>query len=202
MNSYRTHRGFSLIELMIALSAGLVISGAAVVLVASIVKSNNETLRSSRLTQELRATTEVIARDLMRARGITDPIANLNVTTAIACDTITINAAKDCIKLSYDCSTSTSGVFHTYALASSKVRLDTSTTASPSCPGSAAGTQITSPAVNITALSFNQVGSTDAYTISVSGQLANAPTNSNTVTVGNPTRTYTEVVRVRSSSVN
>jgi prepilin-type N-terminal cleavage/methylation domain-containing protein len=206
MNLHRNHRGFSLVELMVALSAGLVISGAAVVLVSSIVKSNNETLRASRLTQELRATAEIIARDLMRARGVNDPIQNLNVATIGSCDTISpsTTTATSCLKFGFDCDSSTSGTFKAYGLASSKVRLVTSSTGTAACPTAATGTQITSAAVNITSLSFARVSNTnvDAYTISISGQLANSPTSTNGATVANPTRTYTETVRVRSPSVN
>ena len=197
MNLPRTHRGFSLIELMVALSAGLVISGAAVLLVSSIVKSNNETLRASRLTQELRATTEVIARDLLRARAVSDPIANLNVATTNSCDTIDV-ATAGCLKISFDCSSS-STTYRSYALVSNKVRLNN---ASSACPTAATGTQITTPAVNITALTFARIGTTDAYTISITGQLAYAPSTTNGATISSPSRTYTETVRVRSPSVN
>ena len=70
-------RGFSLIELMVAMVAGLLVSGAAIALIVAMIKSNAETIRATRLTQELRTTAEVIARNLRRARSVTDPIANV-----------------------------------------------------------------------------------------------------------------------------
>ena len=88
-------RGVSLIEMMIALVAGLVVSGAALALVLATMKSNSETIKATRLTQELRATADVIARDLRRARSVTDPIANVDVATSLqTCNTITL--VSDC----------------------------------------------------------------------------------------------------------
>jgi prepilin-type N-terminal cleavage/methylation domain-containing protein len=59
--------GFSLVELMIALAAGLVVSGAAVAFLMSSFRSNGEYVISTRLTQELRNTLDLVTRDLRRA---------------------------------------------------------------------------------------------------------------------------------------
>jgi prepilin-type N-terminal cleavage/methylation domain-containing protein len=63
----RKHAGFSLVELMVALVAGLLVSGAAVAFLLSSMKSNGEYVVSTRLTQELRNTLELVTRDLRRA---------------------------------------------------------------------------------------------------------------------------------------
>lgn len=60
-------RGFSLIEMMIALAAGLIVSGAAIAFLLSSMKSNGEYVQSTRLTQELRNTLDLVTRDLSRA---------------------------------------------------------------------------------------------------------------------------------------
>jgi len=60
-------RGFSLVELMIALAAGLIVSGAAVAFLMSSFRSNGEYVISTRLTQELRNTLDLVTRDLRRA---------------------------------------------------------------------------------------------------------------------------------------
>jgi len=75
----RNARGFSLVEMMVALALGLIVVTAVLALVLSIIRSNRQTLQSTRLNQELRATLAVIASDLRRARGVADPL-----TTALA----------------------------------------------------------------------------------------------------------------------
>ena len=63
----RAQSGFSLVELMIALVAGLLVSGATVAFLLSSMKSNGEYVTSTRLTQELRNTMDLVTRDLRRA---------------------------------------------------------------------------------------------------------------------------------------
>lgn len=60
-------RGFSLIELMIALVVGLVVSGAVLAFTLASMKSNSEYILSTRLTQELRNSMDLVTRDLRRA---------------------------------------------------------------------------------------------------------------------------------------
>lgn len=59
--------GFSLIELMIALVAGLIVSYAVVAFAMSSIKSNGEYVQSTKLTQSLRNTLDIVVRDLRRA---------------------------------------------------------------------------------------------------------------------------------------
>ncbi len=202
----QSQRGVTLIELMIALVVGLIISGAALALVAAIIKSNSDTVRSTRLTQELRATAEVIARDLRRARSDTDPISNVGTTPLLtACNTIDTTTT-GCVTYGFDCSGSAAGSFRAVDLVTSssigKIRLLTATAGAPACPTSATGTQISSDAVNITALTFTKVG-TDAVTISLTGKLADELSSSlsNRATRASLTRSITQEVRIRSPQV-
>jgi len=202
MQTQPSQRGFSLIELMIALVVGLIVSGAAVALVAAIGKSNADTVRATRLTQELRATAEIIARDMRRARSDTDPIANVSTTAAQwpACNTIspaTGNSAS-CAIYGYDCG-GASQTFNAIGLVGTKVYLAQATAAAPACP-TAANQQISSDAVNITALTFNRT-SDDVITVTVAGQLSYQPSVVNSVTITNPTRTISQEVRIRSAQV-
>jgi len=70
-------RGFSLIELMVALVVGLIVSGAAIGFVVAVAKSNSENIQVTRLTQELRSVSEVITKEIRRARFVVDPIGNV-----------------------------------------------------------------------------------------------------------------------------
>jgi hypothetical protein len=56
-----------LIELMIALVVGLVVSGAVLAFTASSIQSNSEYVLSTRLTQDLRNNMDLVTRDLRRA---------------------------------------------------------------------------------------------------------------------------------------
>ena len=60
-------RGFSLIELMVSVVLGLLLVAAVLSLVVSVTKTNADTIRSTRLTQELRTLLEVVSREVTRA---------------------------------------------------------------------------------------------------------------------------------------
>ena len=59
--------GFSLVELMVGLAAGLTVSVAVVAFTMSSFKSNGEFVQSTRLTQELRNSLGLVTRELRRA---------------------------------------------------------------------------------------------------------------------------------------
>lgn len=189
-------RGVSLIELMIAMVAGLIVTGAAVALIVAMMKSNAETIKATRLTQELRTTAEVIARDMRRARSVSDPIANVDVATKVACNAITLTTSPTCVVYGYDCTSST-GSFRAVALSNNKIRLNTGTdpTSLPACPPAANDIQLSSDAIKINSFTIT-AASGDAYTISLAGQFANDPSATPLV------RTFSQEVRIRSAAVN
>ncbi len=98
-------RGFSLIELMIALVAGLIVSYAVVAFTMSSMKSNGEYVQSARLTQELRNSLNLVTRDLRRAGYDEDAMGHLAAGTNSPFVPILIqNAGADdsCIIYAYD----------------------------------------------------------------------------------------------------
>jgi len=60
-------RGYSLIELMIAVVVGLIVIGAVLTFTVSTVRAYSENIRSTRLTQDLRNGMNVVVRELRRA---------------------------------------------------------------------------------------------------------------------------------------
>ncbi len=115
-------RGFTLVEMMLAVVAGLIVSGAVLSFFMSTMKSSGEYVQSTRLSQELRNSMDLITRDLRRA-GYDDDglkyVGNKNVspftplclsatgapTTCLQEVAITGSAANstgDCIIYSYD----------------------------------------------------------------------------------------------------
>ena len=110
-NDLRGVRGFTLIELMISISIGLIAISAVLGLVMANLQNTTTVTRGVRLTQESRALTEVMTRELRRAgfdaSGMTKIGSGLNPTTFTA---ITIVAGPSCpgsgtnccIKYGYD----------------------------------------------------------------------------------------------------
>lgn len=191
--------GVTLIELMVALVAGLIVSGAALALIIAIIRSNADNIRATRLTQELRTTAEVVARDLRRARGVEDPIANVGADSAAmlkACNAITpvSGANSSCVTFAYDCVSPTSGTFRAIGLADGKVRIATSGTAIPACPTASTGMQLSSDALVIQ--TFNVKAVNDGYTIRIEGSFADDSASAPLV------RKISQEVRIRSAAVN
>jgi Tfp pilus assembly protein PilW len=89
-------RGFSLIELMISMVIGMIVALGAVSLIVAIDQSNSETIQATRLTQELRTLSVVIADDIKRTRRVDDPIAMVGQGTTSACATAPVTPAQPC----------------------------------------------------------------------------------------------------------
>jgi len=205
--SFRQIHGLSLIELMVALVAGLVVSGAAVALIVSIIKSNAATIQSTRLTQELRTTAEVITRDLRRARSITDPIANVGLDPTKLmkdCNAITPAAgvSATCVTFGYDCTYSTAGVlqsgnFVAIGLAGGAIRRVSSSTGAAACPTTTTGTAISSATLAITTFNVTALAApADGFAVQLEGKFANDSSASPLI------RKITQEIRVRSAAVN
>jgi type II secretory pathway pseudopilin PulG len=102
-------RGVTLIELLVGMAVGIIVVSALVAFIVSSVQANSENLRSIRLTQELRALTEVVGREIRRARYV--PAADL--LDAVGVDPLPMevtrfggvvvldNGVSDCIEFTY-----------------------------------------------------------------------------------------------------
>jgi prepilin-type N-terminal cleavage/methylation domain-containing protein len=127
-------QGFSLIELMVALVVGLVVSGAVLAFTLASMKSNSEYILSTRLTQELRNTMDLMTRDLRRAgydeaalkyvaTGNATPFSRMQLCNSSgACSTVATKLATgtvSCAIYAYDRENGTAG---TVDLANGEVR--------------------------------------------------------------------------------
>lgn len=173
---HRQH-GFTLIEMMVAIVVGLIVTAAALALVATIMRANTESTTATRLTQEIRAISEVIIRDIRRARYFADPLDNIGkgvpLTTGVAqaldqanngfSTADPPNVATSCVKYGYE--TGIDGVsgagIPTYRAiyldedASGAGRVILATGTSPTgVTCSSAGEIISSPQVDIDELAF------------------------------------------------
>lgn len=198
-------RGFSLVELMVALVAGLVVVGAVLALVVAIMKSNRETLQATRLNQELRATLAVIANDLRRARSVDDPLtvamaAGGNPYAAVS------TASAGCVVYAYD--GALDGPWHLIKLASGAVVLQGVAARPGNCSPTGTPVRLGSDQVEITALTFTPTTTTSAppqptdeslvreVTVTITGHLID--TNADVAAIS---RTVSQTVFVRSVGV-
>jgi type IV pilus assembly protein PilW len=185
--------GFSLIELMIAMVVGLIVVGAVLALVVSMIRANNQTIQATRLTQELRATAAVIASDLKRAKGVVDSFAAAKVAPADIGTIVPASGNANCIRYGYqiiDGAGNIVSVFHAVRLNANKVELiSAATLAAATC--ATAGQQLSSVQVNITALTFTVTGR--KLDVTLTGSLANPNSGADSIT-----RTLTQTVFIRS----
>jgi Tfp pilus assembly protein PilW len=115
-HSPRAARGFGLVELLVSVVPGLVVSGAAVAFVISSLDSNTEFVRSTRFNQDLRSNMDYVTRELRRAgydenalryialsatNNATSPFATIKVVRPVA--------DNSCVIYAYDGKTAASG---------------------------------------------------------------------------------------------
>jgi type II secretory pathway component PulJ len=104
----RNAAGFSLVELMVALVAGMIVVGAVLAFTISSVRANSDYVKSTRLMQELRNTSEFVASELKRAgydEAAMDYVANPTAAAASRFAPILISnatASSNCVLYAYD----------------------------------------------------------------------------------------------------
>lgn len=113
-HSTRKAAGFSLVELMIALVAGLIVIGAVLAFTVSSVRANSDYVKSTRLTQELRNTSDYIGTELKRAgydENAMKFVANPTATDVSKFAPILVDptAGANCVIYGYDRSPGTEG---------------------------------------------------------------------------------------------
>jgi type II secretory pathway component PulJ len=95
--------GFSLVELMVAMIAGLIIIGAAILFAVSSLRSYSENMLSAKLTQELRAGMNLVVRELRRAGHDSTSVSRvLTTSSASGFDNLVVDEAASCITYEYD----------------------------------------------------------------------------------------------------
>lgn len=205
-NSRRvTVGGFSLVELMVALVVGLIVIGAVLALVMAIMKSNRETIQSTRLTQELRATIAVIASDLKRARSVEDPLVTATATGGNQYKNINY-ATANCIRYGYSDAIDDNGDgnvandnYHVIRLSGGKVvRASADTEANTTC--GLPGIKLGSDQVVITTLTFTPTSpaaptaaTVRSFDVTIAGNLVDGNSELSSIS-----RTITESVFIRS----
>lgn len=101
--STRRQSGFTLVEMMVALVIGLIVIGGVLTFTVSTVDSVGRNIGATRVMQELRGAMSVMTREIKRAGYDRDAIEGIGrgiFPSGYAA--ITINAAGDCLLMSYD----------------------------------------------------------------------------------------------------
>lgn len=98
----RSEAGVSLVELLVALVAGLVVVGAVLTFTVSTVRANTETIKATRLTQELRTISGLVSREVRRAGAVSEPLSQMSagVSDATYVGSLKIPAAT-CVLFGY-----------------------------------------------------------------------------------------------------
>lgn len=206
----RPQAGFSLVEMMVAIVLGMILIGSTLALVVTTGQANAEAVQGARLTQEMRAITEIVSRDLRRARYMEDAIQLIGTGGAISnpYDAIVVSNAGACIQFAYenvdDMGTPTDEsddvtrdnfrtLWHEVVGDSGAVFLATADGAAPAC-GDDTGIRLSSPEVNLTSLVFtaNDACTPTAIDLSLDGELtANSDVQ----------RSYQENIRLRNAAL-
>ncbi|MEO6172456.1 MAG: prepilin-type N-terminal cleavage/methylation domain-containing protein [Arenimonas sp.] len=104
--SYKKRSGFSLIELLVAMVAGLIVIGAVLAFTLSSVSSNADYIASTRLSQELRNTMDYLSNELRRAgydEGAASYVAlPAGNTSASPFSRLSVVGSPTCVLYAYD----------------------------------------------------------------------------------------------------
>lgn len=207
----RHGRGFGLIELMVGLVLGLIVTGAVLALVSAIIKSNRQTLQATRLNQELRATLALVANDLRRARAVEDPLtvallAGGNPYQAVRVSML--SADDSCIVYGYDSDEDRDGVVESRwhilrreagPAGAARVVLLSSTVEPANCTVGGAAIALGSDQVDITRLVVSPAttaadeGTVREFTVTITGHLVDGNAD-----LAGIERTMSQTVFVRS----
>lgn len=171
------HRGFTLIEMMVAMVLGLIVISAVLAFIFSLIRANSETVLSTRLNQELRATMAVIASDVRRARGMKDPISSVGQGGVAPNPYALVDVSSaGCVRYSYaDDLTGQTTDFRAIRLENGKVVLVRgANSAAAAC--NSAGAVLSSDAIEVTSLTFSNPGANARrIDIELTGRLRNPP---------------------------
>lgn len=96
-------RGFSLVEMMVALAAGLVVIGSVVVFTIATARSSSEEIGFTRLSQVLRGQMNIMSRELRRAGANMQSMDTIGAAlTPANYSSVVISTDRQCVVFGYD----------------------------------------------------------------------------------------------------
>lgn len=187
----KSQAGVTLIELMVAMTVGLIVIGATIGLVVSLMRSNSDSIRATRLSQEMRALADLATMEIRRARSLDDPLANVGqgATAFTQCNAITAGDNNRCLTFAYGCNpVDGTGEFRVIRQSGNNLVIGTGASALTCTSG---GTQLNSADLVVESAQFTSMG-TGAIRMTLQGRLA---------ADANMRRTITRVIWPRSAPV-
>jgi len=154
-------RGFTLIELMIAMMLGLIVIGGALSIYISTVASSSNTIKSSRLNYDLESAMSLMMNDIKRAGywgGAADGEAGFNPFTEGAVSDITILDVGECILYSYDANDNEAvdaNEFYGFKFEDGSIKIRSTGTVTNDCSDGAWENFIDESALTITSVQFS-----------------------------------------------
>jgi len=98
-------RGFTLVELMVAMLIGIIFSIGAIKMFAGTINTSARSVQMVKLSQELRTAMQLVARDVRRSGILFDPLANYQATQALTSGmtmgTLNEEGDADCLQVAY-----------------------------------------------------------------------------------------------------
>lgn len=171
----RAQRGLSLIELMVSIVIGLIVVLGAIQVYITTARGGIDSTRSNRLTQDLRAVLGIMMDDVRRAGHMADPTAlATNPFTVVVGGRTDLLVTANCVRYSYDATWNGGAAnvvdagtdFAGFRYAGNAVQFMVSTTnnSTANCNDDLGWENVTDPSVvNVTAMSFDVVGSKCIY---------------------------------------
>lgn len=198
--SGRAMRGFTLVEMMVAIVLGMLVVAAVLAFIFSLIRANSETVLSTRLNQELRATMAVISSELRRARSMDDPISAVGQDGAVTNPYSAVDVATaGCARYAYADPIATDD-FRAIRLDDGRVLLARGAAAADAACDSA-GTALNSDAIEVTSLTFsNPGGSARRIDVVLTGRLRNPPAYmTDTPAMATTAKTIRQTISIRSN---
>jgi prepilin-type N-terminal cleavage/methylation domain-containing protein len=179
VKAIRSSRGFSLVELMVAMVAGLVVIAAVVVFTVATAQSSTTNIRSMRVMQNLRSSLSLIEREIRRSGYNQSALSYAgkcsNASSSTTCSIGVFNqlvvAAASCLIVSYDNAANTTkgaidaGEYHAFRLVQNAagigvIQANLTSATVPDCTdpvGDVAWPDVSDPnVVDVTALNFTR----------------------------------------------
>lgn len=170
----RRHTGFSLVELMVAITIGLFILLGLTSFLSNNLRSSAQLAASTRLNQEMRSIMTLMSRDIRRAGYWGNATSGIGVTVALfdnPFDDVNVSTA-GCILYNYDLNADgslTGSEQFGFLLDNGTIRARSSSSGSPSCAASSDWQPLSDPnTVTYTALTFS-ISATKNYITGTSG---------------------------------
>ena len=207
MQLIHRNRGFSLIELMVALVVGSMFTLSAVVVMSNSLARSSDSVRMVQLSQELRSTLSMVSSEVRRSGFDIDPLAfyqsSQAITSGLAMGTLDGSGNANCLRVSYEDKAGVTWnavyrLFTTNSIGRVSINMDAAATCA-TASGADGWAQITDPTLtHVTALNFSRVVDeknlginavtgnnimmgTETVLISITGQLVEDATISRTV---------------------